>query len=149
MRASGDEPLTPSIPAHDRYYTPERIAYRLRNWGELCALAETPNTARGLLEQGPTRESLRTGAKQQGFKSDQLGWAAERADLDDATGLLNGAELDVVLAIRSGRHMEDHARRIQKRTAVVYASFRSACRRMAEHLGWREERKPYHDGAGE
>jgi len=70
------------------FYSPAFVRRWLLRYGDLCALAESASTARGLTRLGPTPETPRAGARQAGFSGDQLEWACVRADLVRAANLL-------------------------------------------------------------
>lgn len=117
-------------------YTPEIVSRWFRRWPELELLALNPQTARGLLEPGQTREVPKL-AKQKGHHSDPMVFAVVHADLTRAwRALPAGLGLQTVWACTRGIRLGRYAAQIQRRRADVYAAFDTACEMMALFLGW-------------
>ena len=120
-------------------YTPGSVRRWVTRWGELCALAESPRTAHGLLHDGPTAESPRIGARQKGTHGDSLHYATMRADLESAWRRLDGLPYQVVWIVMQGMAVSVYATFIHRRDQDVRDAFHLACRQMATHLGWRDQ----------
>jgi hypothetical protein len=75
------------------FYDPARIDFILRNWATIRILAETPQSARGLLQPGETREAPRL-KRPRGYHGDPLAWADVVADIERAWGALRSEPMD-------------------------------------------------------
>lgn len=126
------------------YYTPERIAHHLRNWGELKALVESLNTARGLSHPGATPEEPRI-HKQRGHHGDPYRHADVRADLTKAWAVAltyNSLEWAIVLALMQGHSLPAYADAYHLPMREVEVALDKACAKMAMTLGWVEPNEP-------
>ncbi len=147
--------LVSQAPRVERYYTPHRVAYWLRNWDTLRALAESPATASGLLDprDGPTPINPRVGARQPGTRTDATRWADVLADLERAARdalPYQGLERFVWFAMTNlwmpNPPFPDRRPTLSyiatelahRRKADVCEAFRTAARKMALALGWAE-----------
>lgn len=128
----------------DLHYTPARIDYYLRNIEHLRAAAETPQSARQLLDPyrpGSTPATPRS-ARQRGRHSDPMRQADVIADLERAWGdLPQGLGRQIVYWRMWGYRLSGiyeglRAKGKGMRKQDFYAANRAAVERMAEFLGW-------------
>lgn len=118
------------------YYTPSRIDWLLRNWGNLEALAESPSTAYGLTYKEPTPATPNVGARQAGFSGDKLGWACVRADVEKAWRTLLGDSFMVVQYVMFGYTLSGIAEGKRWGKQRVVDAYHEGRDRMAASLGW-------------
>jgi hypothetical protein len=131
----------PESPVARPFYEPSRIDYLLRNWATICILAETPQSARGLLQPGETREAPRL-KRPHGYHGDGLAWADVVADIERAWSALledrDAARLRwKVIGLRmQGQTLGQIASspHVQLRWSVVGEIYRAACADMAVTL---------------
>lgn len=136
--APSDGRIAPILP--DRYYTPARVAFLLRHWAELDALAETPASARGLLEDGPTRESFRLGVRAVQHNANPNTWANVRADIEWAWNLLAHESMGwrLVGARLRGQTFNQMATTCEIRKQTMFEIYNAALLAMSTTLGWAE-----------
>ena len=133
--------MTPGAPAH---YTPDRVDYYVRNVEHLWAWAQTPTSARQLLDPhrpGPTPTNPRS-ARQRGHHSDPNRGSDIVADLDRAYHDLPEGLGRTILYWRlwgyrpSAIYEALKAKGKGVRKQEFYHVNRAAVERMAEFLGW-------------
>lgn len=121
------------------YYTPDRIDWLLRNFAAVRAYAETPRTARQLLDPyrpGPTPTNPRS-ARQRGHHADPMRGADLVADIERAhQGLPAGLGRDVVYWRQWGYSLGAIAEGLHHSKRDVVAANQGALRCMAVTLGW-------------
>ena len=128
------------------YYTPQRIAYWLRNWPLLESLAETPHSSAHHLHHGddddrrpcmPAPHVSRTG-----YAPDPLRYCDVLADLAGAIARLPNGDLAwaVLGALRAspGASLGEIANALRRRKDDVCRAKREAVASMARGLGWHE-----------
>ena len=139
-----DRPASARPP--DLHYTPDRVDYYLRNVEHLKAAAETPGSARQLLDPlrpGPTPASPKS-ARQRGHHTDPMRTADVVADLERAwRDLPVGLGRNLIYWRLWGYRLSGiYEAYVQQGKGIrkqdFYAANKAAIRAMAESLGWEE-----------
>lgn len=126
-------------------YTPQAIDRFIREWEMLSSLSESPSTSAHLLS-GECRHSEKAcgSGKPVGIKStrnhgDPVRYCDIKADLEQALSLLPAHSLEsqvVARRISTGAWIDQIAAMLNVRADRVRSAYRSACKMMAQSLGW-------------